>query len=48
MAKLVIDEKLVGKRLDEALFSSGAAPSRSKVQSLIKDGAVSVNGKAGT
>ena len=48
MAKLVIDEKLVGKRLDEALFSSGAAPSRSKVQSLIKDGAVSVNGKAET
>jgi 23S rRNA pseudouridine1911/1915/1917 synthase len=34
-----------GMRLDEALVSWGAAPTRSKVQSLIKDGAVTINGK---
>lgn len=40
-----ITESLVNKRLDEALFSLGVAPSRSKVQSLIKEGNVTVNNK---
>lgn len=44
MNTLKVDEKLVGKRLDEVLTDAGAAPSRNKVQSLIKDGKVSVNG----
>lgn len=34
-----------GRRLDEVVFSFGAAPTRSKVQSMIKDGQVLVNGK---
>ncbi|MCI1245580.1 MAG: RluA family pseudouridine synthase [Bacilli bacterium] len=47
MAKktLKASEALAGQRLDEALFSLGAAPSRSKVQSMIKDCAVTVNDK---
>ena len=46
MNKLIVDENLVGLRLDEALFKAGAAASRSKVQSLIKDEKVLVNDKA--
>lgn len=45
MAEIKVGENLVGTRLDEALFAAGAAPSRSKVQSLIKDGKVTINGK---
>jgi 23S rRNA pseudouridine1911/1915/1917 synthase len=45
MGKLVVDETLVNKRLDEVLTDARVAPSRSKVQSLIKDGKVLVNGK---
>lgn len=40
-----IEGKEVGLRLDEALFSWGAASSRSKVQSIIKDGGATVSGK---
>ncbi|MCI2111386.1 MAG: RluA family pseudouridine synthase [Bacilli bacterium] len=40
---LKIDNGLVDERLDEALASIGAAPSRSKVQSMIRDGLVTVN-----
>jgi 23S rRNA pseudouridine1911/1915/1917 synthase len=40
---LTVSDKLVNQRLDEALFSLGIAPSRSKVQSMIKDGQVTVN-----
>ncbi len=38
-------EEEEGKRLDEVLFSLKAAPTRSKAQSLIKDGKALVNGK---
>jgi 23S rRNA pseudouridine1911/1915/1917 synthase len=40
-----VSAEAVGKRLDEFLFSLGVAPSRSKVQDLIKDSKVLVNGK---
>lgn len=46
MSKTVeVDSVLEGRRLDEALTSLEIAPSRSKVQSLIDDGKVLVNGK---
>lgn len=45
MTQKKIDETLVGKRLDEALFLLGAASSRSKAQKLLKQGKVFVNGK---
>lgn len=38
-------ESEAGKRLDEVLFSLGAAPTRSKVQALIKENKALVNGK---
>jgi len=40
-----ISDALVNLRLDEALMSFKAAPSRSKVQTMIKDGLVTVNNK---
>lgn len=42
----IVSNLEVGKRLDEVLFSWGLAPSRSKVQAMIKNGDVSVNNKA--
>jgi len=45
MSEIKVDETLAGKRLDEALTSAGVAPSRAKVQSLIKENKVLVNGK---
>ncbi len=38
-------EQEEGRRLDEVLFSLGAGPTRSKVEAMIKDGKVTVNGK---
>lgn len=43
MEKKIVEE--AGRRIDEVLFSWGIAPTRSKVQSLIKDEKVLVNGK---
>ena len=37
MDKISVSEKDVGRRLDEFLFEQGIAPSRSKVQTLIKE-----------
>lgn len=45
MEELIIDEKLMGKRLDEALVLSGVAPSRSKAKTMIEENQVLVNGK---
>ncbi|MCQ2742230.1 MAG: RluA family pseudouridine synthase [Bacilli bacterium] len=45
MSKYIVEKENDGKRLDEVLFSLGAASSRSKVQTLIKDGLVTVNDK---
>jgi 23S rRNA pseudouridine1911/1915/1917 synthase len=44
--KKTIAEEEVGKRLDEVLFSWGLAASRTKAQSLVKEGKATVNGKA--
>ncbi len=45
MDKISVSEKDVGRRLDEFLFEQGIAPSRSKVQTLIKEKQVFVNDK---
>src|SRR5574344_2959427 len=45
MATIKVDQSNVGERLDEALVKANVAPSRAKVQSLIKDHKVLVNGK---
>ena len=46
MATIKDDQSNVGERLDEALVKANVAPSRAKVQSLIKDHKVMVNDKA--
>jgi 23S rRNA pseudouridine1911/1915/1917 synthase len=43
MATIKVDQSNVGERLDEALVKANVAPSRAKVQSLIKDHKVLVN-----
>ncbi len=43
--EITIDSSKEGKRLDEVLSSLNIAPSRSKIQSMIKDGLVLVNNK---
>ena len=45
MDKILVSENDVGRRLDEFLFEQGIAPSRSKVQTLIKEKQVFVNDK---
>ena len=45
MNLLLVKSEDQGKRLDEFLSSSGAALSRAKCQSLIKEGKVLVDGK---
>ena len=46
MKEIILSEKEEGKRLDEALLPYGIAPSRSRLQSLIKEKAILVNGEA--
>ncbi len=41
----IVSNLEAGKRLDEVLFSWGLAPSRSKVQTMIKNGDIFVNNK---
>ncbi len=43
MERIIVTEKDIGRRLDEFLFSRSVAPSRSKVQNLIKENKVFVN-----
>jgi len=43
MKKIIVDEKIANTRLDEVLVMVGAFTSRNKVQSLIRNGGVSVN-----
>lgn len=45
MEKIVVDETGKGERLDTFLTAKGVAPSRSKVQSWIKEGKILWNGK---
>ncbi len=45
MEQIIVTEQEVGKRLDEFLFEREVAPSRSKVQSLIKENKVFVNNR---
>lgn len=45
MDKILVSENDVGRRLDEFLFEQGIGPSRSKVQTLIKEKQVFVNDK---
>lgn len=40
-----IDSSIAGKRLDETLVLFNIAPSRSKIQAMIKEGLILVNGK---
>lgn len=46
MKEIILSPQEEGKRLDEALLSYGIAPSRSRLQSLIKEKAILVNGEA--
>lgn len=46
MEELLIIEEYVGKRLDEVLVLSGAAPSRSKAKAMIEEKDVLVNNKS--
>ncbi|MCR5079648.1 MAG: RluA family pseudouridine synthase [Bacilli bacterium] len=45
MPSFKIDKDNAGKRVDEALFSTGVFLSRSKAASLVKEGKVKLNGK---
>lgn len=43
MKTIIVDEKLAGKRLDEALVSFDIAPSRTAIKEMIKEGRILVN-----